>query len=316
VNRRLLLCLGTLPFAAAAAAQTVDELVARLAQAGSYDDAMVGDDGARTSTYADYASLAAIATAERLQKLAEHDSPVVRCYAVRALAERGETRTLPAILRAHSADVTKVAHRSGCEVLDTTAGELMFDIARSRLTAEELLDLAEHYVRTSSPLHAREWCLRTLRFRDGMLHAIRKLAADGDAPALVALVRYGVPTDVPLLLESLKRPDPFDDNCHFLAAEVSRDPRLLPALAAIAPAARRRLQNDNAWRLHFWLEAITAQGSDDAAKVLAGFVDECGVTGDRRQQLLETVRSAIEAHPAPAFAELLQRLPARDRKQG
>jgi len=301
--------------AAPAAAQTVDELVARLARAEAYEEQDVSE-GEPSRVYPDYASLAAIATTERLQKLAEHDSPVVRCYAVRALAERGDTRTLPVILRAHAADVTKVVHHSGCEVLNTTAGELMFDIARSRLTAEELLDLAEHYVRTSSPLYAREWCLRTLRFRDGMLHAIRKLAADGDAPALVALVRYGIPTDVPLLLERLKRPDPFDDNCHFLAAEQSRDPRLLPALAAITPAARRRLQTDNPYRLRFWLEAITAQGSDDAAKALDDLVTDPGVAGDRRQQLLETVRTAIEAHPAPAFADLLQRLPARDRKQG
>jgi hypothetical protein len=308
--------MGATLLAAPAAAQTVDELVARLAQAASYDDAMVGDDGGRTSTYTDYASLAAIATTERLQKLAEHDSPVVRCYAVRALAERGDTKTLPAILRAHSTDVTKVVHHSGCEVLNTTAGELMFDIARSRLDGEAMLDLAEHYVRTGSPLYAREWCLRTLRFRDGMLHQIRKLATDGDAPALVALVRYGIPTDVPLLLEALKRPEPFDDNCHFLAAEQSRDPRLLPALAAIAPAARRRLKADTAWRLHFWLEAIAAQGSEEAAKVLTDLVADPGVTGDRRTDLLETVRTAIEAHPAPAFDELRQRLPTRDRKQG
>jgi hypothetical protein len=315
VNPRLLVWLCAFPLAAPAAAQTVDELVARLARAGAYEEKDVSE-GEPSLVYPDYERLAAIATTERLQKLAEHDSPVVRCYAVRALAERGLTKTLPAILRAHSADVTKIAHHSGCEVLDTTAGDLMFDIARSRLDGEAMLDLAEHYVRTASPLYAREWCLRTLRFRDGMLHAIRKLAADGDAPALVALMRYGIPADVPLLLGRLMRPDPFDDNCHFLAAEQSRDPRLLPALAAIAPAARRRLQADNAYRLRFWLEAVTAQGSDDAAKVLADLVDDPGVTGDRRAQLLETVRAAIEAHPAPAFAELQQRLPARDRKQG
>jgi hypothetical protein len=288
-------------------AQHAAEPVAALAAAPAYDDEIVGD--APSPVFRDYRRLVAAATPAGLRALAAHDSAIVRCYAVRGLVELGATKELPAVLREHALDTARVEVRTGCERYATNAGDLMFDLARPKLAGEELLDIAEHLVRGASPLYARQWALRNVRFRDGMLHAIRALAKGGDAAALIALARFRVASDVPLLAERLHGDAAiFDDNCVFLAAEVSRDARLLPALAALAAAAQERLRRDNAYRLRFWLLAIAAQRSPEAAELLKSVAGEPVPDAKKRADLQQAALEALEAHPAAAFAELHEHL--------
>jgi len=298
---------------AALPAQSVDDLADRLAAAGTYDDETISDEP--SPVFVDYLRLRTTASSSQLVRLADHESPVVRCYAVRALIDTEATEHLPAILAQHSRDTAKVQVRSGCTRYEQEVGDVMFDAARDRLTDEQLRDLGEHYVRTDSPLYAREWCLRSLGWREGMHAALRRMAAAGDSPALVALARFGDPVDVAVLADALRRLSTFDENCQFLAAEVSRDPRLLPALTDLAPVARLRLQRDVPQRLRFWLRAIAAQASTDAAAFLIHFVDAKPIDDPRRaEQLCAVVHEAAAAHPSPSMDRVTAHVPATARK--
>jgi len=253
-----------------------------------------------------------------LQELLRHDSPIVRCYAVRGLLDTEAKVDWPQVVLACIGDQAEVTERSSCETSKCPAGDLVFQLVRTRkvLRDEAMLDVAEQLVLRKSPLFAREWALRNLQFRDGMLHTIRTLAEAGDAPALVALARYRLQKDLPLLLARLQRPDPFADNCRFLAAEISADPKLLPALQALVPAAFARLQVDSACRLRFWLAAIAVQDGEAAAAVLRTFVLGDLVPAGRRRDLLETVVQALDERPrGPELqrlrGELAQRLEQR-----
>jgi hypothetical protein len=293
---------------------TVDDLVLVLAKAETLDGPAVGDDGARSATWRTYELLRARATREQLRALTDHAAPVVRCYAVRALLETEAKVVWLALLRSHMRDTGEVMQFEGCTQARCMAGDVMVEFVRDRkvLTGEQVLDLAETLVQTKSPLYAREWSLRNLRFRDGMLHGIRELARAGDPPAAIALARYGIDKDVEVLIEHLQRPDPFPENCRYLAAEISRDPRLLPALRALVPAATQRLANDNACRLRFWLQAIAAQPGDDATLLLVEFLRSAPATAYKRRDLVSTYEELLAPFAGQTrFASLRQEVAAQ-----
>jgi hypothetical protein len=293
---------------------TVDDLVLMLAKAETLDGPAIGDDGARSATWRTYELLRARAAKEQLRALTDHAAPVVRCYAVRALLETEAKVDWLALLRAHVRDTGEVMQFEGCTQARCMAGDVMIEFVRDRkaLTGEQVLDLAETLVRKKSPLYARAWSLRNLRFRDGMLHDIRELAKAGDPPAAIALARYGIDKDVEVLIEHLQRPEPFPDNCRYLAAEISRDPRLLPALRALVPAATERLANDNAYRLRFWLQAIAVQPSDEAIALLVEFLRNAPGTACKRRDLLSTYEELLAPFAGQArFASLRQELATR-----
>lgn len=256
--------------APAALGQQLDELVVALRDGGVIHGEMIGIDGHKSAVYRTYERLRALASPAELEALLRHESPVVAGYAARALLDIEADLDWQGILRRHGEDLREVTAQEGCSVLKTAYGDHLFELVRARgvLSAADRLELGEWLVRSESPLYAREHALRELRFSDGMLGEIRALAKAGEAPAAIALARYGIARDVPILVEHLRKPRPFDDNCRFLAAEISGDPRLLPELIALEPAAARRLQRDVALRLRFWLRAVAAHRNREAADCL------------------------------------------------
>jgi hypothetical protein len=249
-------------------AQTVEELTAILARAETVDAEAIGYEGERTATYRAYEQWRDRATAAELLACTRHASPTVRAYAVRALVDVEADVDWPRVLDGLLHDTADVTTVTGCCLALRKLGDVCFEAVRPRLTPDQLQDVAEAAIRGRSPLDAREWALRNLTLRDGMLHEVRALAAAGDAAAGIALARYRLPVDVPILMRLLEREEPFDDNAAFLAAQVHPDPRLLPPLLALEPAARERLERDHAGRLRHWLGAIAAQRSAAAGDFL------------------------------------------------
>lgn len=292
------------------AAQTTAELVEQLAHAASLDDRFVGDDGDRSPTWRLYEQLLAKATAAELLPLTRHQSPIVRGYAVRAIVERGDRVDTKQLMLEHKDDVAEVTTHSGCCKAQEKIGDVIFATLRPQLDQEQLLDVAEALVRGNSPLYARQWALRNVRFRDGMLHDLRHRVKDGEAEAIIALSRFQLAPDLTLLIRQLQKPQPFDDNCAFLAAAIHPDPQLLPALRAILPAARQRLQGDNAHRLRFWLDAIAAQPSQAAAALLQDAFEQVPTTDYKRRDLAATFTEVLQAHPEPVFDGVLEAVAA------
>jgi hypothetical protein len=293
-------CAGIVP------AQTLAELTATLAAAATVDDAMVGDDGAKSDTYRAYERWRGRATTAELLAFTRHESANVRAYAVKALVDLEATVDWPASLQGFLHDTAEVTTFRGCCLAKEKVGDVAIDLVRPWLTDEQVLDLAEVLIRGKSPLYAREWALRNLRLRDGMLHLVRDLARAGDAPAGIALARYHLPVDVPVLVDLLRAPEPFDGNAPFLAAAEHGDARLLEPLLALEGAARRRIGVDNPSRLRFWLQAIAVQKSEPAGAFLARFLRTAEPENDwKRRDLLTTMQATIAPYAdVDAFAEV------------
>lgn len=306
--------------ASSAAGQSTAELTAQLAKSATVDDAMVGDDGAKSETYRTYERWRDRATIAELQDFTRHQSPVVRCYAVRALVELEAAVDWPAILQGFLRDTAGVRTFRGCCLADEKVGDVVFDEVRPRLGDEQVLDVAEALIRGRSPLYAREWALRNLRLRDGMLHVVRDLARAGDAPAGIALARYHLSVDVPVLVDLLCGDEPFDENAQFLAAAEHADPRLLKPLLQLEAAATRRLQHDHPSRLRFWLQAIAAQQSEPAGAFLARFLGATHPDNDFAEgDLLATMADTLKPYGdvtafAAVRAELARRQAARQQQ--
>lgn len=286
---------------------SIAELVDTLAAAETLDGPAIGDDGIRSDTWKTYERLRSQASAAELTALLEHASPIVRCYALRALLENETKTDWPTILRAHSRDTAEVMQFEGCGKMRWAAGDVMVGFVRDHkaMTDAQWREFGAVLIREKSPLSTREWALRSLTFGDDLLHEIRALAKAGDPPAAIALARYRIAKDQPILIEHLQRPEPFDQNCSFLAAELSGSKDLLPALQAIVPAATHRLANDNAYRLRFWLQALAAQKSDAAVATLVAFLRDAPGTDHKRKDLQKTYCELVEALPAdPVFAPL------------
>jgi hypothetical protein len=301
----------TLP--ALLSAQTVDELVDTLSKAESLDDEAVGDGGTRSATFRTYEALRDRATKEQLQKLLDHKAPIVRGYAVRALAERNEEVDWPAVLRKFAADAAKVWAFQGCIRSEQLLGDAVIEYARGRklLSDEQFLDLAETLVVNKSPLFAREQALRTLKFRDGMLHTLRDLAKAGDGPAHVALARFQIPKDLPLLITWLQRADVFGDTTAFLAAQQHHEASLLPVLIALESKARQQVADGQTQRLREWLAAISAQQSAGAAQFLVAFLQ---ATPPQRE-IVNLCKAAVVPYPgAVVFDEVRAELERHARR--
>jgi len=283
-------------------AQTVDELVARLAKAESLDDEAIGIAGTKSETFRTYEQLRDRATREQLTKLLDHDSAIVRGYAFRALADRSEEVDWPALLALRAADTAKVITFRGCERIECMFGDAVIELARDRklLTDEQWLDLAELLVKQKSQLDARNWALRNLKFRDGMLHTLRALAAGGDGAAHVALARFRIAKDLPLLTAWLSRPGAFDDTTAFLAAQQFPDASLLPALIALEPSARAKIAEGLPHRLREWFGAFAAQRTAGATAFLVRFLQQTPPEERvRHRQIVELLREVV----APAGGE-------------
>jgi len=283
-------------------AQTVDELTATLAQAESLDDEAVGEGGVKSATYRTFEALRDKATKEQLLKLLEHGSPIVRGYAVRALADRKEQVDWLATLRRFATDAAPVKTFQGCILSDQLLGDALVEFARAQqlLTDEQWLDFAETLVEAKSKLFAREWALRNLKFRDGMLHMLRELAKDGDGPAHVALSRFCIGKDLPLLVAHLQRDDAFGDDTGFLAALQHHDPSLLPVLVALAPKARQKLAAGSTPQPRAWLMAIAAQQSAEAAGFLAAFLKATPADTPPHRDVVNLVKAAVVPYPGAA----------------
>jgi hypothetical protein len=307
----LLVSLGSI--CALARGQTLAELTDVLAAAATVDDQAVGDDGSKSATYRAYERWRSLATQKQLRELTSHQSPNVRAYAVIALVETDAECDWKNLVRERLFDVAEVTRFEGCCQSKQKVGDVCFTAVRSKLSDDEVLDLAEVMLQKNCPLYAREWALRTLRFRDGMLHVVRGLAKAGDGPAAIALARYGLAPDVPILIQHLRAADPFDRNTQFLAAAIHRDPQLLPPLLAIEGAARKRIEADNPSRLRFWLQAIAAQHSAGAAQFLLQFLRSTRSEDPfREKDLLETFEAVLAEHGEDAaFRGVREELAAR-----
>ncbi len=282
---------GTVSFPALAAAfavitpaqeAAVGDLVASLARAESLSGDAEHEGGGQSPTWRVFARLRAIASTPELERLLAHDSPIVRNYAARALADRGARVDWPAVLAARIGDDVMVATDDGCLHDRVRSGDLLFGLAQERglLTRAQWLDLAERLLRADAKLAARDRLLGTMSFPATMRPLLRACAERGDDAALVALARMRQTDDVPRLVAALTRQTRFDSPA-FVAAALFPDGRLLAPLVACRDRAFAAAVEGNVWDLERWVAAVVAQRTPDAAGFLTGFRHDVLAHADR-----------------------------------
>lgn len=267
----------------AAQQQTVAELVATLAQAEVYAGEAEHEGGGRSPTWLVFARLRETASLTELKSALAHDSPIVRNYAARALADRGARVDWPAILAARIGDDVTVHTENGCLHDKVLSGDLLFTLAQERglLTADQWRDLAERLVRADSKLQVRERLLRTVSFPDAMRPLLRERADHGDDAALIALARMRQPDDVPRLVAALRRAKAFGDAPVFAAAALMPDERVAALLFDMRERAIATAVDGNVWDLEAWVIAVVAQRGEAAATFLTGFRRDVLARADR-----------------------------------
>lgn len=267
----------------AAQQPTVPELVATLAAAETYAGEAEHEGGGRSPTWLAFARLREVASSDELKQMLAHDSPIVRNYAARGLADRRAKVDWPAILVARVGDDVMVQTQNGCLHDESRSGDILFALAQERelLTAEQWRDMAERLVRADSKLQVRERLLRTVTFADAMRPLLRERADRGDDAALVALARMRQPDDVPRLVSALRRERGFGDASTFAAAALFADERVALALFDLRDRALATAVDANVWDLEAWVTAIVAQRSEAAAAFLAAFRRDVLARADR-----------------------------------
>lgn len=255
-----------------------------LRRAGTYDAEWVGEGGDKSATYRAYERLRDLAPQERLIELCSDKRPIVRVYAMQALAERYPGPHLLPLGRAHLADHEEVATFWGCIMDSAQAGDLMLRFALDGLLPPERSALLEAVL--GSELELRSRVLREETFPADWQLRLLGLAMEGDDDALVALARLGNAEDwIPIEEAIRERASP--SALH--AAALLPDPRLLPALEKIPSAARGGP----------FFRALAAQKSEAAARILAGEIEARSAVD---------LTEAIEAHLIRPHAPLLWKL--------
>ncbi len=279
--------------AVAARADEVDAAVKLLRKAGSFDGKYTGEGGDISPTYRAYERLAAAASLERLVKLTDHPSPIVRCYAVEAIVEHHPLDALDGVLAKHIDDTAKVlAFFGGCCGEDTDAGGVMIEVARDRLTPARRAAIRKRLLEGNPGRPVLDHALRYETFEPELRDRVRQLATGGNPCALIALARYRNEADVPLLLAALTREGARPGDlwiAHTAAAEFPH-PKLRPAVVAAAPEVRTSA----------WCGAVAAYEDAEAATLLEAAWRE----GAKPYDVFEGVRD----HRCDAFLSLFVRL--------
>jgi hypothetical protein len=290
MRRRLV---GLLLLAAPVAADDVDAAVRILSRAESFDGKYTGEGGDISPTYRAYERLGKAASLERLLKLTDHPSPIVRCYAVEAIVEHHPLDALDGIIAKHVDDTAKVlAFFGGCCGETTDAGSIMIEVAMERLTPARRAAIRKRLLEGNPERPILDRALRDETFEPELRDRVRQIATGGNRCALIALARYRNEADVPLLLAALTREGARPGDlwiAHTAAAEFPH-PRLRPAVVAAAREARTSA----------WCRAVAAY--EDAAA--ATLVEAAWREGAEPYDVFEGVRD----RRCDAFLSLFVRL--------
>ncbi len=285
--------------------------LAKLRAANSLDDEAVGAAGMKSETYRSYEVLRDTAPAEALVALTGDKNAIVRCYALRALVEKHPRADLFAILKRHLDDVAKVDTFRGCMMAGEMVGDVMIREASARLDQQETGRLLGLLINKESELDARAGLMRTATVPVELLPDLRRLADEGDQNALIALARHNKQEDVARIEAALRskfgslHPDLLPA---FRAATIHPDPKLLPALEALAPRARLELKQKAPQRLRFFFEALAAQESPRATEALGGLLDTKGLHPHVRVGLARGILEATGEAESQAHTNLLWRV--------
>jgi hypothetical protein len=299
-----------------AAPTTAAEALAVLVAAESYDEAAVGYAARKSLTYRAYEFLRKQSKIETWVERTSHKNPIVRCYAVRALAEAKAHAQLRAAVFKGLSDTARVNHLQGCCMGQAYVANVIAEIGLQNLDDKNVKALTDAILASSLPLLTRERMLWTGTFAEAHLPRVLTLARAGNLHALRGLAKHKRPEAATLIVDILEHPTKGtakgDDEAVELRIHAAvigvmgwAAPRFWKGLAGLRGRAATQLNHN--W-VRDYMHAVAGYENGAAAATLTQLLD-VGRGADWKQRLTEQrVLDAIREHKVKSFAALRRRV--------
>lgn len=304
-----------------AAPKTRAQALAVLAPAESYDEEAVGFAGTKSATFLAYEFLRESSKVKDWIEWTRHKSPVVRCYAVRALAEAKAGVQLRAAVFKGLSDTARVNHFQGCCVGEVYVADVIVGIGLANLDQKDQQALRDKIMAGDVPLLAREHMLWTGGFDTAQLPRVLELARAGSLHALRGLAKHKHPEAVAMIVRFLREPskgsskegsskedaDAVEGRIHAAVISVMGwpDARFWSGLTRLRDRAAGQLNHN--W-VRDYMHAVAGYENGAAAAILTHLLDVDRGAAWKQRLTEQKVLNAINKHRVESFASLRRRL--------
>ncbi len=293
--------------------ETRAQAIAILVGAESYDEESVGLAGAKSTTFRAYEWLRENVAVEEWAELTAHESPVVRCYAVRALADAKDPERLRKAVFEGIRDTARVRHFQGCIMGEAHVGDVIVRIGLAGFDEETRAELRDAMLASDVPLLERERMLWTGAFGDKHVDRVLELARDGNLHALRGLATRKHPEASKIIVKILggaktEGGDEDDEVCLHSAVMSTvgwPDPRFWKGLDRMRERAAKELNHN--W-VRDYMKAVAGYENEAAARVLHQLLDVNRGAEWKQRLTAEKVFKALDGHRVESFETLRRRL--------
>ena len=190
----------------------LQEIIDNMVEYGVYTGSAVGYAGNKPEQWDNFTALMNTANIEELKILTDHESPVVRSYAFKALCLKSDTTQLEILLN-HLHDTSFVDTQFGCMANSELVGDLFLDeyewmIMRDENTYESKKSEIDSILifTPGIKLYSRNGILDDLELSDSFYPRLKEILVEEREPeALIAISKYQKQEDRQLIMEFLNQ---------------------------------------------------------------------------------------------------------------
>ena len=246
-----------------------------------------------------------------LKNMTNHDNPLVRCYAFKALTMVSEPDAF-LIVTTRLQDSAKVSATLGCIATDQFVGDFFIRVFKGH---EAIVKNPAH-IRTldsllifePNKLNARSEVMRWVKPEEKYYQRIREVVKnEKDAGALIGLAKFEKEDDIELIITTQVKPewpyDRFPQIANFVAIEKFPHPAFLPFLQA---SLKKCLMTSPGHDAYFLYQAIAAYDNKNAHALLSQpfHIKDNTI----RHKHLEELSDALRRDSHPLYHDLREQL--------
>lgn len=246
-----------------------------------------------------------------LRNMANHDNPLVRCYAFKALTMVSEPDAF-SIVTKRLQDSAKVLTHQGCFIIDEFVGDFFVSVFKGheaiKVDSVHIRILDSLLVFEPNKLNARSYVIRQMAPNEKYYQRIRSIVKkDKESGALIGLAKFKKEQDIELIMTTLVKPewpyDRFPQVANLMAIREFHHPGFLPFLQVRLEKSLMASPEGDAMFLYL---AIAAYGNTNAHELLSQpfHIEDNNV----RQKHLEALSDALRRDVHPLYNDLREQL--------
>jgi hypothetical protein len=276
----------------------VEKLVAGNIVAGS----AVGYERIKPEQYKLFEKLKEWASTKDLEKLLNHDSPIIQCYAFWALTETIGYDFFP-VLMANLGNNKKVKTFFYCIMSTGTVAGFFVGLSIDKLTESQKHILDKKILTENYDVFRKSTILGNLELSEKNYEIIRKYVLEfKNDDAIVSLARFQKEEDIDIILSFEKKPI----NYFFAAIENFPHPRFLPILEKYLPIYLAD-KHYNPPEMRSFYRAIASYKNEKALTMLNSVFTSVKHENIRKYQI-EFVSKAVTEYQCPLYDTILFKL--------